>query len=69
MRIRHKATKQECDALYWNEMGMSEIIIVFNEGDMTSDFARDYETLDGKKIIECRVDPPGTICSEPCPHG
>lgn len=68
MRVKHEHTGQMCNALHWNAMGLSEIIIRFDDGDMTSDYARDYETLDGKRIIECHIDPPLTICSEPCPH-
>jgi hypothetical protein len=45
MRVRRKSTGTMGEATDFNTHGLSEIIVCFDEGDMSSEFVRDYEVL------------------------
>lgn len=68
MRIKHVETGREAFSSEWNNYGMSEIIVYFDEGDASSEYAADWRSLNGERLVECRIDPPGRVCTDPCPH-
>lgn len=45
MRVRHKDTKLQGYSEKLNLHGLGEIIVDFNDGDMASEFIRDYDVL------------------------
>ena len=68
MRIKHHETGRKAWASRWNDHGMSEIIVHYDDGDCSSEFAADWRGENGERLVECRVDPPGNLCTDPCPH-